>query len=506
MSSIHTPTWIRLTLGLVALAPSVAAAQVGYRLRLDAGAQSVAFRGVTLDSIPVTDTVGAPGQGPTTSDGYAVQCLTGAPYCTFFRPGPIRRAGPATVAADATVWGLGLPGVSVHAAGRLGVDLGTADVWPGTQPAVQLLQGYAEYAVPRVTARLGRQVVASRLGTSGFDGAGVVLRDSRRRIELQGYAGWGLERGVALPVTSPALNPLDDFQPERRQLVAGAGAGWRSTLADLRLDYQREVDPRSDYFVSERVALGGTLRPITSVLLSGGADYDLAAGWWGSADATLGYTHRTIRAAVGVRRYRPHFDLWTIWGAFSPVPYHSVQASLAVAATQQIELHGRYERYRFEDPETSTPLYNTVPQSGWRWEAGVTATPRTDWTLDASYRRELGPGAAATGLDASLAYRPSNRLTVTAMGSTFDRPLEFRFNEAVVHAYGVDAQVAPSERLRIGLTANRYQEDHRRPDAAAFDWNQFRLSFRVVMLFGNSADLRGLPPAIRLLPGGRAAR
>jgi len=26
------------------------------------------------------------------------------------------------------------------------------------------------------------------------------------------------------------------------------------------------------------------------------------------------------------------------------------------------------------------------------------------------------------------------------------------------------------------------------------------------MLFGNDADLRGLPPAIRLLPGGRAAR
>jgi hypothetical protein len=509
MISSGLPRRAHLTLVLTAAlgaAPAMTAAQVGYRLRLDGGAQTVAFRGVMLDSILVADTVGAPGQGPTTPDGYAVQCLTGAPFCTFFRPGPTVRGSPATVAADVTVWGLGLPGVSVHATGRLGVDLGTADIWPGTEPAVQLLQGYAEYAVQRATARLGRQVVASRLGTTGFDGAGVVVRFPQRRIEVQGYAGWGLERGVALPVTSPALNPLDDFQPQRRQLVAGAGAGWRSTLADLRVDYQREVDPRSDYFVSERVALGGVLRPLPDVQVSGGADYDLAAGWWGSADASLGYIHRAVRASVGVKRYRPHFDLWTIWGAFSPVPYHAVQASVAVTATAQLELHGRYEHYAFDDAETATPLYNSVPQSGWRWEVGATATPRAGWTLDGVYRRELGPGAAATGLDGSLAYRPSDRLTVTVLGSTFDRPLEFRFNEAVVHAYGIDAQIAPSQRLRLGLTANRYQESHHRPDAATFDWNQLRLSARVVVLFGSQADLRGLPPAIRLLPGGRAAR
>jgi hypothetical protein len=508
MSSLPIFTWKHLAVSLAAfgMATGAAAAQAGYRLRLDAGAQTAAFRGVTLDSIPVADTVGAPGQGPTTSDGYAVQCLTGAAYCTFFRPGPERRGSPATVAADLTVWGLGLPGVSVHATGRLGVDLGTADVWPGTEPAVQLLQGYAEYAVPRATARLGRQIVASRLGTTGFDGAGVVVRDPQRGLEVQGYAGWGLERGVALPVTSPALNPLDDFQPRQRQLVAGAGAGWRSAIADVRLDYQREVDPRSDYFVSERIALGGALRPLDALRVTAGADYDLAAGWWGSADASLGYTYRRVHATLGVRRYRPHFDLWTIWGAFSPVPYHSVQASVSVTATPEIELRGRYERYRFEDAEAATPLFNSVPNDGWRWEVGVTATPREGWTLDGGYRRELGPGAAATGLDGNIAYRPTDRLTLSLTGSTIDRPLEFRFNEAVVHAYGVDAQLAPMERLRVGLTAFRYEESHRRPDAGAFDWNQVRLSLRVVMLFGNDADLRGLPPAIRLLPGGRAAR
>jgi len=492
-----------VTLLLFGRASEVSAQE--YRLRLDIRGQGVAYRGVTLDSIPVTDTVTAPGSGPTSPDGFAVLCRSGAPYCSFFRPGPTRRGGPLTSTADLTVWGLGVPGLSVHAAARVGVDLGTADVWPGTDPAVQLLEAYAQYAVTRATARLGRHVVASRLGTTGFDGAGVVLRDARRGVEIQGYLGWGLARGVALPVTSPALNPLDDFQPRQRQLVAGAGAGWTTGPADIRLDYLREVDPGSDHFVSERVGLGAALRPLAGFQLAGGADYDIAAGWWGSAEASLTYARRNLQAMVGARRYRPHFDLWTIWGAFSPVPYRAVQASVAVAPIRRLELRGRWERYEFDEAEAATPLF-TAKRDGWRWELGGTYEPVANWTLDAAYREEFGPGAGAAAAAGSLTYEPSRRLTVMLLGSAATRPLEFRFNEAEVRIYGVDAQLEPSPRLRLGVSANRYREIHRRPDAGAFDWDQVRVSARVVLLFGSQADLRGLPPSIRLLPGGRAER
>jgi hypothetical protein len=395
-------------------------------------------------------------------------------------------------------------GLSVHAAGRLGVDLGTADAWPGTDPAVQLFEGYAEYAGPRATARLGRQIVASRLGTMGFDGAGLVLRDARHGLEAQAYAGWGLARGTALPVTSPALNPLDDFQPRRRQLLAGLGVGWSSRPADLRVDYLREV-ARSGFFVSERVGLEAALRPVTGVRLAGGADYDLAAGWWGSAEASLGYATGRFSATLGARRYRPHFDLWTIWGAFSPVAYRAVHGAVTFAASPQIDVRGRYERYRYEDAEVATPLFD-AQGDGWRWEMGTTVRPRTAWILDGGYRRDFGPGAAAAGVAGTLMYAPSRRLAVTLLGSTVDRPLEFRYNDAVVRAYGIDAQVEPSPRVRLGLAATRYEEIHRRPDAGAFDWNQFRVSARVVLLFGNGADVGELPPAIRVLPSGRAAR
>ncbi len=502
-----TPRATALMLWVITLAGSAAgsAAAQGYRLRLDTRVQSVGYRGVSLDSIPVGDTVITPGSGPTSPDGFAVRCLPGPPYCTFFRPAGVQRGGPLTSTADLTLWNLGMRGLSVHAAGRLGVDLGTADVWPGTDPAVQLFEGYAEYAGPRATARLGRQVVASRLGTMGFDGAGVVVRDVGRGLELQGYLGWGLARGTALPVTSPALNPLDDFQPQQRQLVAGAGAGWSSRPADLRVDYLREVDPRSDYFVSERVGLEAAVRPVTGVRLAGGADYDLAAGWWGSAEASLAYATRKLSATLGARRYRPHFDLWTIWGAFSPVAYRAIHGAVTFAASSQIDVRGRYERYRYEDAEANTPLFD-AQRDGWRWEVGTTVRPLPGWSLDGGYRREFGPGAAAAGVAGSVMYAPSRRLALTLFGSTVDRPLEFRYNDASVRAYGIDAHVEPSSRVRVGLAATRYREIHRRPDAAAFDWNQFRVSARVVLLFGNGADVGTLPPAIRRLPSGRAAR
>jgi hypothetical protein len=480
------------------------AAAQGYRLRLDTRVQSVGYHSVRLDSIPVGDTVSTPGRGPTSPDGFAVRCLAGASYCTFFRPAGVQRGGPLTATADLTLWNLGMRGLSVHAAGRLGVDLGTADVWPGTDPAVQLFEGYAEYAVPRATARLGRQVVASRLGTMGFDGAGLVLREARRGLDVQGYLGWGLARGTALPVTSAALNPLDDFQPQHRHLVAGFGAGWSSRPADLRVDYLREV-ARSGYFVSERVGLEAAVRPVTGVRLAGGADYDLAAGWWGSAEASLGYATPRVSATLGARRYRPHFDLWTIWGAFSPVAYRAFHGAVTFVASSQIDVRGRYERYRYENAEAATPLFD-AQRDGWRWDVGATVTPLPGWTLDGGYRREFGPGAAAAGVAGSLMYAPSRRLALTLLGSTVDRPLEFRYNDATVRVYGIDAQAEPSPRVRVGLAATRYQEVHRRPDAAAFDWNQFRVSARVVLQFGNGADVGELPPAIRLLPSGRAAR
>jgi hypothetical protein len=488
-------TAVALLLGLAA-APGLLDGQIGYRLRLDTRVQAVRFRGVTMDSIPVADTVPGPGGGPATPDGFAVLCPDAAPYCSYFRPGPELKGVPVVVGADLTLWGFGVPGLSARFSARAGGDLASVKVWPGTEPQLQLLEGYVEYNRAFAEARVGRQITTSRLGYEGFDGGRLVLRDAGRGLSLDGYLGWGLTQGVALPVTSPALNPLDDFQPRQRQVVAGAGAGWTNRWFDVHADYLREVDPSVDYFVSERAGVQALVRPLEGVTVSGGSDWDLAAGLWGSADVTLGVTRSRVSATVGARRYRPYFPLWTIWGAFSPVPYHSTFAQVAVHAGSRFDLRARGERYGYDPADVSTALVS-VESRGWRWEVGGTAVVRSDLSVDAGYEAEFGPGASSAGLNGSVTYDPGGPLLLTVQGATLQRPLEFRYDESKVWSLGLAAQIDVGDQLRLDLGGDYYHEGRHRPDAAAFDWNQLRLNARAVWLLGKSADFVGLPPAVR---------
>ena len=484
-----------LGLLVTVVVPGTTRAQ-GYRLRIDSRVQVVSYRGFLLDSVATIDTVTGPGGGPQTPGGFAVNCGPAAQYCFFFRPGPDRRGAPFVTTTDLTLWGLGVPGLSVRTSARLDVDLGESNVWPGTGPAVQLLEGYGEYSSSWITGRAGRQIVPTRLSYAGFDGGLLTLRDSRRGVELSGYLGWGLGRASVLPVTSPVLNPLNDFQPIERQLVAGGALGWTGRYADARLDYLREVDRGTHGLVSERAALSASLRPASHWILTGGAEYDLAQGWFGSADGSLHYASRLISASAGGRRYRPFFDLWTIWGAFSPVPYTSLWADASVSPWPSIQIRGRAERYWFADASVQAPLVQ-AESDGWRasWSASYAPSPR--WTLDAGYHAEFGPGASSLGWQGSVRFSPTTGIALTVQGATLNRPLEFRFDDANVKSFGLDAEWSPSASTRFGVGAARYREERRRPDAAAFNWSQTRVQARVTLLFSSGADRAQLPPAIR---------
>jgi len=479
-----------LLAGGVLCASTDVAAQ-GYRLGLDTRAQSVAYRGVTLDSVP--DTAPPP-------NGYAVFCNPSG-YCTFYTPGPTVHAAPITTTADLTLWGLGISGLSVRALGRVAGDLNSEGNWPGTDPHAQLLEAYAQYAAERWTAQLGRQTMSTRFGFTGFDGGRVTVRDRRRGLDLSGYAGWGLWRGAPLPVTSPALNPLDEFRPAKRTIVAGVAGGWTTRPADVRVSYEREVDPSVHYFVSERVGLDAVIRPLTGWSVTAGGEYDIAAGWWGSASAILGYSppRGQLSATAGVRRYRPHFDLWTIWGAFSPVPYTAVDGSLAFRPVTSLQLRAQGEYYDYANSETATPLV-TVESTGWRFSWGATYTLTSGWIVDAGYHAEFGPGASSRGLEGSVTYTMGDELSLTAHAATLYRPLEFRFDESSLDMIGLAADYRLRSRVRFQIDGSRYAEDRQRPDPAAFSWDQVRISARVMLLFGAGADLRALPPAVQNMP------
>jgi len=489
-----------VTLALLAL-PAALDAQ-GYRLRVDVRGQAVQYRGVTLDSILSADTVAGVGGGPVTPDGIAVQCVTGEPYCSFFRPGPSQRSDPLSTTADFTAWGLGIPGLSVHVLARGGADLGDAAVsWPGTTPALQLLEGYAEYAQPRYLIRLGRQTVAAPIGFTGFDGASATARDARLGLEATGYLGWGLADASALPVTSAALNPLDDFQPVERQLVAGAALGFRSAPFDVRWSYERQVDRRSDYFVSERTRVDAALRPLPGWSVTGSAMFDLAQALWGNVDLRLAWQAPSGRvdASVGASRYRPDFDLWTIWGAFSPTAYRSLDGSLDFAPWRGLSLHVSGQAYRYDPTGANTGLVE-VQSSGWRFSWDGTYSGFRRWTLDAGYHAEFGPGAASRGFTAGVGYAPLERLSLSAHAGTLDRPLEFRLDDASVWMLGGTVEYRSAGRWSLSADATRYGESRKRPDAAGFDWNQLRLSGRLSFYFGSEVRAGGIPEAVERMP------
>lgn len=476
----------------------------GYRIRLDSRVQTVGFRGVMPDSIPAAEAVVGENGGFETPDGFAVRCRPGFGYCTYYRPGPERRAGPVVSTADVRLWGFGVRGLSLHATTRIGVDVGDTDVWPGTDPAVQLIEGYAEFARPTFAVRAGRMYETTRLGFTAYDGGRGEVRLIDRQVRFVAYAGRGLARALALPVTSPALDPLDDFQPRNRQWVIGGGGSWTSGFADIRAVYEREVDPGNDNLVAERVGVDLVVRAPLDIGFEAGADYDLAAGWWGSAEASVarGFENWGF-LEMGARRYRPHFELWTIWGAFSPTPYHAAFGVASATPFEGLHVTARGEVYQYEETGAQTPLVRGE-DDGWRWSLTGRYAVASQWSVHAGLHREQGPGAGSFGYEGGVAYQ-GDRLRVSTRASYLERPLEFRFDDAKLWGVGADVfwTVLPSLALRGGVW--RYDEERRRPDAAQFAWDQFRLHAGVTLTLSSVSSDFGVPPAVMRIPlrGGR---
>jgi hypothetical protein len=481
-------------IALLAQGPDVEAQS--WRLRFDARAQVAAFRGAALDSVLATDAIAGPTGGPVSPDGIIARCPPTSPYCYFFRPGERRRGGPAVTSADLTMWGFGLRGLRVRVNARAGVDLGSADAWPGVDPAVQLLEGYAEYATDAVTGRLGRQMLANRLGWAAFDGARVIGRLPRVGVDAEIYGGLGLGQATALPVTSPALNPLDDFQPRSRQLLVGGALGWRGRGIDLRADYQREVDRDTRNFWSERIGLSGAWRIAPRWFAAAGAEYDLSNSWFGTSEIDLRYSARVVSVSATARQYRPFFPLWTIWGAFSPVPYRALRGMVQLTPTRRLGVNLSTEYFRFLEAETETPLVQ-VDQDGWRSSVSASYALTDQWRVAAGYRLEYGPGASVDGFEASATWRPDVDVTLQAYAATLTRPLEFRVSQTELRVLGAEAGWQLQPRLRVALGGAHYHENRDRPDAAAFDWNQLRVNARVTWQLASDREPGGLPPAIR---------
>lgn len=478
---------------VLAMLPSGLSAQ-NYRVRIDARGQAVSFRGLTADSISVASVLVSSNGGQVTPDGYAVRCGAGA-YCYYYRPGATLQGVPITTSASVAMWGLGIEGLAFHATGRIVADVGPDDVWPATEPHAQLLEGFFEYKRAAVIARAGRQLLTSRLQSMGFDGGWLNARWDKASIDVTGYAGWGLGQAAVVAVSHPVLNPLDDWRPADRQIVAGAVAAWQAKYVDANAEYRREIDPLDHYFVSERAALslGSGIGPWRA---TSGMDYNIAEGIVGNADLALTYIHSRFSVTGGARRYRPYFSLWTLWGAFSPVPYHAVNASVQFQPAPWLTLQSRGERYRYDNAEISTALVPDLEDRGWRVSNGATATLGAQWIVDGHYSLEYGPGAAGRFVDGSVTWMPSQKYSLNLYGGSMARPLELRYFDAKSAWVGGRADWQITSQQRLWTDVAFVTDDRNRPDAGAWSASQLRARAGFSLTFGSQADRLSRPGAL----------
>ncbi|HCU12600.1 MAG TPA: hypothetical protein DGB72_10800 [Gemmatimonadetes bacterium] len=179
------------------------------------------------------------------------------------------------------------------------------------------------------------------------------------------------------------------------------------------------------------------------------------------------------------------------------MPYNAVNISAQVRPTDWLLLHGRGERYQYENANVSTALVPDLESRGWRASSGATATFNTRWTLDGDFGLEHGPGAASRFADGTVTYSPNETFSFDLYGGSLARPLELRYLDATSRWIGGRAEWQVTSQQRIWSDLALVSDDRQRPDPSASSLDQFRIRAGLSVAFGSGADRTPLPPAHR---------
>ncbi len=436
------------------------------------------MRPLVTDSVPFAATDSVSTLFRRTPSGVITTCVTGDAYCYFYRSAPRASLTAVMQDLDVTAWGVA-PGLSVHAQLRGRTAGGDArDLWPQANQTFDVLAAYVEYNRNPLLARLGRQWITSALGMFNFDGGAVTVRPIPA-IGVQLYGGGTLIQGLDRPLDAAALSPVEDIPPIDRSFLVGGQVQIRpSADATMAIQYQREV--RSDFgaLYSERAAASAEFR-FAYASVGGQATRDLATQTFNDLDAhvILNPWHR-IGTRIDFRHYVPYFDLWTIWGAFSPVGYNEGTANLTWAtrdARVALGVSGGYRKYN----DTFTGVASLpLRTSGWRVGATGSLRPTETWSVQGSYNMDINFGASSTDGDVAIRWQPSQRGSLALHGTAFQNIYEFTVGEGRVWGTGLEGnlQLTPDVRL-VGDATLYHQTGKNEPDIA--NWNQRRASLRL---------------------------
>lgn len=467
-----------------------------------ADAQSVRVTGVTslqgVDLRPLVDDsvpIGlATGTGPyrVLSDGRLVRCTTGEAVCRFRSSGTRAMAAPVVQDLRAAAWGLG-EGISVHAHVRLRETLGADPVaWPRSGDAFDALEAYAQLERGSMRARLGRQWSMGGLGLFNYDGASLQVRRGGARMDL--VAGRSLIAGLNDPIGDGALASIDDLPPDEPGWLVGATGGWsRPGLGAVAATWQRVIRADRAALYSDRAALDASSR-VASVSLDGSLVLDLSANEVNEASlrATRALPGRLLLSA-DLRRHRPFFEAWTIWGAFAPVAWDEARVSLGWRrADGRLSLDARGARRNYDETGegfAATPLRG----DGWRAGAGAEWTPGPAWSWYAEYDIDIGFGASRSDGVAGARWMPDENRSLGVAVSGTQNIHEFRVGTGRVLGLRLEGATRLGRDARVVGDAAIYS--HRLTNGAAGpDWSQRRFSLRLEWTVGGDPGMAGARP------------
>jgi hypothetical protein len=465
---------------LLLAAPSGAAAQ-SLRVTGATTIRYVELRPLVRDSIAAAETAGS-GLLRQLEDGRIVRCVPAETFCSDVRPGSRIAAVPLTHDIEASAWGFGR-GLRVFTQARVRSVLGgSPDVWPRGADEFELVAAYAELDRETLRVRAGRQWKVSGLGFYNFDGISVGTRPFAGAW-IEAYTGRSLLRGLNEPRTGGALESIDALAPPAAGMLIGVQAQYRPAKR-LSLGGVYQVDFRADGrgLYSELLAGDGVLR-IGTGSLEARLELDAASGLINEArlrarSAPIG----RVALHAEVRRYRPYFELWTIWGAFSPVGFDEVQAGITWTDERGRLIVRADGAMRSYGPVQDGTL-DELRSDGWSLRTSASWEPARSWRIDGSWRTDAGVGAARRDGFAGVSRQFGDVASLAVQAVAFQRLYEFRLSEGIVLGIGAEATSRLSDRISLAAGATIYRH-HSTGSASTLDWNQRRMHGRVQWLLG----------------------
>ena len=392
---------------------------------------------------------------------------------------------PLTQDLTVNAWGLGT-GVRLYGEFRGRASAGdNPEIWPQADDPFDVVAAFLEVDRARFRARAGRQWKSSALGFYNFDGASVLLRASRA-FSAELYGGWSLLPGESDEVTHSAIAGIEPYTPHnKRNLIGGEVKVRLASRATMTALYQREITTDRSAIHSERAAFDATLRA-GRVGIDGGIEGDVANEVINEARLRVGvpvgaHFHTQLEA----RKYRPYFDLWTIWGAFNPIGFSEVLATAQWSNRNAMaRVGGGLRRYGDDDGGVE---FDRLRDDGWRVLADAMWTPAPLVTLNGSYRADIGFGASRSQGDVGARFNLNKSSYIGASALAFQMINELQIRDGTVYGLGTDARFGLPRNTHVGWSFAVYRHDNATP-ATETDWSQLRGSFFVEWTIGANPD------------------